>query len=84
MWTSGSAPGTGRLMDTVDLLVCDGCQRRFTSINGPAMLMALKGPCPDCGGRFQLHGRGSTATAVAFDRPFADIDPRERARPLNR
>ncbi len=44
-------------MGDVDRLTCDGCGRSFGTIDGPAMLAALKGPCPDCGGQFQLDGK---------------------------
>jgi hypothetical protein len=26
----------------------------FTTLDGPGMLAAIKGPCPDCGGPFEL------------------------------
>lgn len=41
-------------VQTLDLIVCDGCGRRFATGDGPGMIAAIKGPCPDCGGRFQL------------------------------
>jgi DNA-directed RNA polymerase subunit RPC12/RpoP len=41
---------TGRL----DLIACEGCGRRFATDDGPGMIAAIKGPCPDCGARFEL------------------------------
>lgn len=38
----------------LDLIACDDCGRSFATADGAAMLAAIKGPCPDCGGRFQL------------------------------
>jgi rRNA maturation endonuclease Nob1 len=38
----------------LDVVVCDGCGRSFTTSDGAAMLAAIKGACPDCGGRFVL------------------------------
>ena len=38
----------------LDLILCDGCGRCFATEDGPAMIAAIKGPCPNCGGRFQL------------------------------
>jgi hypothetical protein len=38
----------------LDLIACGGCGRRFATDDGPGMIAAIKGPCPDCGGRFQL------------------------------
>lgn len=37
-----------------DLIACDGCGRSFMTIDGPGMIAALQGPCPDCGGQFRL------------------------------
>ena len=42
---------SGRL----DLIECDGCGRNFATGNGPAMLDAIKGTCPTCGGKFKLR-----------------------------
>ena len=39
---------------TLDLIACDGCGRSFTTSDGAGMLDAIKGPCPECGGAFQL------------------------------
>ena len=44
-------PKSGRL----DLIACDGCGRSFATADGPAMLGAIKGPCPTCGGEFRLR-----------------------------
>ncbi len=61
--TNGTRPrtGTGRGQEVhrddpqkLDLIACDGCGRRFATGDGPGMIRAIKGPCPDCGGRFQL------------------------------
>jgi hypothetical protein len=41
---------TGRL----DLIACDGCGRSFTTEDGPGMIAAISGQCPDCGGSFAL------------------------------
>lgn len=38
----------------LDLISCDGCGRSFVTLDGPGMIAAIKGPCPDCGGRFGL------------------------------
>jgi hypothetical protein len=38
----------------LDHLICDGCGRSFNTIDGPRMLAAIKGGCPDCDGRFEL------------------------------
>jgi hypothetical protein len=45
-------PGAPQL----DLIECDGCGRRFATADGPAMLVAITGPCPTCGGSFELRG----------------------------
>jgi hypothetical protein len=39
---------------SLDLIACDGCGRAFATYDGPGMIAAMVGPCPDCGGRFQL------------------------------
>jgi hypothetical protein len=39
-----------------DRIACAGCGRMFTTIDGAGMLAAIKGPCPDCGGAFELLG----------------------------
>jgi rRNA maturation endonuclease Nob1 len=39
---------------TLDVIACDGCGRHFATTDGPGMIAAIKGPCPDCGGRFKL------------------------------
>jgi len=36
------------------LIECDGCGRSFTTDDPIAMLAAIKGPCPSCGGTFCL------------------------------
>jgi hypothetical protein len=41
-------------IDHLDLISCDGCGRTFVTSDGPGMMAAIVGPCPDCGGRFQL------------------------------
>jgi hypothetical protein len=38
----------------LDLIVCDGCGRSFATHDGPGMIAAIVGPCPECGGRFRL------------------------------
>jgi hypothetical protein len=38
----------------LDVIACDGCGRCFATGDGPGMLAVIKGPCPDCGGRFKL------------------------------
>jgi rRNA maturation endonuclease Nob1 len=40
----------------LDLIVCDGCGRSFQTQDGDAMLAAITGPCPDCGGQFVRAG----------------------------
>jgi hypothetical protein len=39
-----------------DWIVCDGCGRTFSTMDGRGMIAAIKGPCPDCGGTFELAG----------------------------
>lgn len=39
-----------------DWIACDGCGRTFSTMDGPGMIAAIKGPCPDCGGAFELVG----------------------------
>jgi hypothetical protein len=41
--TRGTAPARER-PQTLDVIATDG----------PGMIAAIKGPCPDCGGRFEL------------------------------
>jgi len=38
----------------MDVVGCGGCRRYFTTGDGKAMLAAIKGACPRCGGRFVL------------------------------
>jgi hypothetical protein len=38
----------------LDRIACAGCGRMFATVDGPGMLAAIKGPCPDCGGAFEL------------------------------
>ena len=38
----------------LEVIACDGCGRSFATDDGPGMMAVIKGPCPDCGGRFQL------------------------------
>lgn len=56
-------------MESVDRLRCDGCDRSITSMDGPGMLAALKGPCPDCGGRFDLNGKVRAEAVSQTDMP---------------
>jgi hypothetical protein len=51
--TRWPAPMQGR-PQTLDVIACDGCGRHFATTDGPGMIAAIKGPCPDCGGRFKL------------------------------
>jgi len=55
----------------MDMIVCDGCSRSVVTNNGRAMISAIKGPCPSCGGRFTLlndpltgYGKRSGASRV--------------------
>jgi DNA-directed RNA polymerase subunit RPC12/RpoP len=48
-----TAPAEGRAR-RLDLIACDGCGRRFATDDGAGMIAAIKGPCPDCGGRFLM------------------------------
>jgi hypothetical protein len=51
------APAPGRAPDRarpLELIACDGCGRHFTTDDGPGMIAMIKGPCPDCGGHFEL------------------------------
>lgn len=47
----------------LDLIACDGCGRRFATRDGCEMVAAIKGPCPSCGGRFQLVAKSPPSTA---------------------
>jgi hypothetical protein len=47
----------------LDLIACDGCGRRFATWDGREMIAAIKGPCPSCGGRFQLVAKSPPRTA---------------------
>jgi hypothetical protein len=49
----GSSPARAHL-ETLDVIACDRCGRHFATTDGPGMIAAIKGPCPDCGGRFEL------------------------------
>lgn len=51
--TTRAAPTMRRSLP-LHLIACDGCGRRFATDDGPGMIALLKGPCPGCGGRFQL------------------------------
>jgi hypothetical protein len=49
--------GRGSVLDPIpqlDVIACDGCGRCFATEDGSGMLAVLEGPCPDCGGRFEL------------------------------
>jgi hypothetical protein len=46
-----------------DRIACRGCGRWFTTTDGPGMLAAIKGSCPECEGAFEL---------VAEDRRLPD------------
>jgi hypothetical protein len=48
------AGGADRSAQSLDLIACDGCGRTFVTPDGAGMIAAIVGPCPDCGGRFQL------------------------------
>lgn len=48
----------------LDLIACDGCGRSFVTADGPAMMAVIKGPCPTCGGRFQLEGAEGQASGA--------------------
>jgi hypothetical protein len=48
-----SVPAQGRDRP-LDVIACDGCGRRFATDDGAGMIAVIKGPCPDCGGRFML------------------------------
>ena len=47
----------------LDVIACVDCGRSFATQDGPGMIAIIKGPCPDCGGRFELTA--------------APIDPRD-------
>jgi hypothetical protein len=47
----------------LEVIACDGCGRRFATADGPGMIAAIKGPCPDCGGRFELLARPRRGSA---------------------
>jgi hypothetical protein len=48
-------------LEPLERLVCDGCDRSFPSLDPQAMLVAIKGACPDCGGRYEFNGGGTSA-----------------------
>lgn len=56
--TRGPAPTQAR-PQTLDVIACDACGRHFATTDGPGMIAAIKGPCPDCGGRFKLAAPSS-------------------------
>lgn len=37
-----------------DLISCRDCGSSYPAVDGPAMLYALKSPCPHCGGDCEL------------------------------
>lgn len=47
------------------LIECEGCGRGFQTEDAEAMLAAIKGACPTCGGSFRL----ATADAGGPDKP---------------
>ena len=52
-------------------LVCSWCGESFPAMDGPALLYALKSPCPACGGEFHLvenQGLASSARSVPAGR----------------
>lgn len=52
-----SRAGRGGVLDQtlqLDVIACDGCGRCFATEDGAGMLAVIKGPCPDCGGHFEL------------------------------
>ena len=51
--TKGPAAARAR-PQRLDVIACDDCGRHFATTDGPGMIAAIKGPCPDCGGRFEL------------------------------
>jgi hypothetical protein len=38
----------------LDEIACDGCGRSVMSTDGPGLIAVIEGPCPDCGGTFEL------------------------------
>jgi PHP family Zn ribbon phosphoesterase len=48
----------------LDVIACDRCGRSFATEDGPGMLAAIKGACPECGGTFQMIA-GSEGAASA-------------------
>jgi rRNA maturation endonuclease Nob1 len=57
-----------RRTEPLERLVCEGCDRSFPSLDPEAMLAAIKGACPDCGGRFELNGTEASANAPPSSR----------------
>lgn len=45
----------------LERIECEGCGRWFTTPDGPAMLVSIKGACPECGGSFRLADPGRRA-----------------------
>jgi rRNA maturation protein Nop10 len=43
-----------RVEEDVDMLRCRDCGSSYPTVEGPAMLYALKSPCPHCGGDCEL------------------------------
>jgi hypothetical protein len=42
------------------------------STDGPGLIAVIKGPCPDCGGSFQLARVAGVATAPSADAVRSD------------
>jgi hypothetical protein len=54
---AGSGPHSrtaGGTLTPLDEIACDGCGRSMMSTDGPGLIAVIVGPCPDCGGTFQL------------------------------
>jgi Zn finger protein HypA/HybF involved in hydrogenase expression len=47
-------PAPKRIEEEQDLIRCMDCGSAYPTVEGPAMLYALKSPCPHCGGDCEL------------------------------
>ncbi len=62
---TGSTSARPSDRDHLELISCEGCGRSFATPDGPGMIASIKGPCPDCGGRFALEVRKTPGSGPA-------------------
>lgn len=53
----------GAVTEELDWITCDDCARSFETNDGRGMIAAIKGACPNCGGRFVLEDKPRRADA---------------------